>query len=176
MPRASNSYQRLAVLTAISAPKHALKRENKEQNKGRWLDPGARAQRRTRSPRPAWGKRRDGGIAPGWGGRRHGALLGHLAPVPCCMAFPMPEPQLLQPSPFPHHPLFLPYAPSLIPLLGQLLSSPGTRRGPVSRVASLGNLLAAFATCKQRCWWGEQVTWRPFYKVRGIILALNQCR
>lgn len=56
VPRASNSYQRPAVFTDSSAPKHSLKRENKEQNKvgGRRLDPGLRVQVRKQSPPPTW--------------------------------------------------------------------------------------------------------------------------
>lgn len=52
-------------LLMISAPKHLLKRENKEQNTGCRLDPRARVQRRKRSPRPARLRRGKGE------GRRH---------------------------------------------------------------------------------------------------------
>lgn len=183
VPRASNSHRRLAVFADDLCTKTVAKERKQTAKQRESAGPQSKGAEEETEPlsRLAEMGEREGMEASHLDGvrRRHRALPGGPgthAPLHGVSSAPVSGPQLSQPTPLTHYLLFLPYAPCFTLLLGKPSFSPGACRGPVSRVVSLGALLAAFATCRWRCWWGEQVRQLPFYKVCGIILALNQCR
>lgn len=80
------------------------------------------------------GGKKDGGIAPQWGVKEAQSSPGDLAHVPVT---PTLEPQLSQPTPLPHHPLFPPHAPSFIALPSSSPGAGGDMRGSAGSLCFL---------------------------------------